>query len=160
MSTTNLSRAAIVRLIHDVWVAIDREVNSSRNLSHNKERTEEQNRAAWRMQDAWRRLNAECMRHEKEHRAFGRSLQQKLRGRVSIEVAAQYFAAIAVMREVPMIATWRDAEGIRSDWAIGYALGETFAMLDLWTSVRAFLGPEAGDMLTNMRLIDYAKDLT
>jgi hypothetical protein len=155
----NISRAAVVRLIHDVWIAIDLEVNSSRNLSHRTDRTEAQNRMAYGMQDRWRQLNSECLRHEREHRAFGRGLHQNLRGRVSVEIAAHYFAAIAVMREVPAISTWREASEIRSDWAIGFALGEAFAALDLWPSVRESLGPEGADKLTAMHAIDYAKDL-
>lgn len=154
-----MSKAQCVRVIDAVYWAIDRVINSNQ---HRDAHTREQRRMSYGLQDKWRALLEECGRQEKEHRAFGRRLHQSLRGRVSVPVAARYFAAMAVCRDVPELKSWTDADDIRSDWRIGYRLGETFAALGLWSQVRKHLESSTAtspDMIDRLKAIDYARDL-
>jgi hypothetical protein len=152
-----VSRAEIKRAIDAVWFAIDAEVNHS--CRYYPERSEAQNRMAYGLQERWRRLNQECVRQEREHRAFGRRLNQSLRGRASVELAARYFAAMGVIREVPEVRTWFTATDIRSDWALGHALAECFEALCIWPEIHVRLGADALAKLNTVARVDYAKDL-
>lgn len=123
---------------------------------HYKNRTDEQNRAAYRLQEKWADLYDVCADHEKKHRRLGKALNQSMKGRSSVETAAQYFAAKAILREAPTISTWREVLDIRLDWAQGFAIGEILSFIGSTKALHERIGVED---LAKFEALDYAKDL-
>lgn len=119
-------------------------------------RTDDQNRASYRLQEKWADLFDTCADQERQHRRLGKRLDQSMRGRSSVETAAQYFAAKAILREVPTISTWRELLDIRLDWAQGHALAEILAFIGATKDLHERIGAED---LVLFEALDYAKDL-
>lgn len=135
--------------IDDVWILLD-------SVTHKSSMTER----------LWAELNRVTVQQEKEHRAFGASLKQSMKGRVSVETAARYFAAIAPFRQLVSPANWTEACDVRRDWAIGYALAELFGQFircghapapTIWSLI---LQEKYITSIERLKEIDYARDLT
>jgi hypothetical protein len=101
----------------------------------------------------WVRLNEATHTAEKQHRAT--ALQTGASPRASVETAAKYHAALAVLREVPPApVSWLAAGDIRPEWLLGHALAE-----HLREPVEHLARRMHREDVRDFMLLDYVEDL-
>jgi hypothetical protein len=140
---SELNRTVCKWAIDAVWFRLE-------SISHHDTRIE-----GW-----WRDLNAATHKQEKAHRAWGSGLLSSFKAHhpkaCSVQTAARYFAALAPLRDVPVISTWTEAASIRDDWCIGYAISEHLTAQGLWQRLQdaAIAKP-----IEYLKQIDYGEHL-